>query len=64
MSADRLGPLVRAVTLAVDELEQHLRHDPMDYLAGEDQMDRCRCDLDKGHKGEHECRHTRAETKP
>lgn len=32
MSADRLGPLVRAVTLAVDELEQHLRHDPMDYL--------------------------------
>lgn len=27
-----LSDLVRAVTVAVDDLEQHLRHDPMDYL--------------------------------
>lgn len=30
--AGRLSTLVLAVTVAVDDLEQHLRHDPMDYL--------------------------------
>lgn len=32
MSDERLTKLVRAVTVAVDDLEQHLRHDPMASL--------------------------------
>lgn len=33
---------------------------PLPSWMGEDQADPCRCDLPKGHDGEHACEHTRA----